>query len=351
MDITFLTPLAALFALTALVPVGVFLVRQRRMGAMRSALGLEEPTRGSRLPLLLVLAAVPVLLGIAASQPVIETTRVRPERTDAQVFVVLDTSRSMLASASAGEPTRFERARRVAQEVRDRLPEVPVGIASFTAGVLPHLFPTTNRGAFEATVNKAVGVGRTPTSGFFLTLATNLNALVDVRTLNYFPSSAQKRVLVVLTDGESQPPGSGLTAAFRRQPRIQAIFVRFWGADERIYETGVAEGGYEPDSKSAALLARFASATGGRVFSEDQAGEVAAAVREALGAGETVKRKQEAGRLALMPYITLAALVPLGLILLQRNIWWSWGPSFSPGVGRVPEGAKVSEPRGVAQPG
>jgi hypothetical protein len=351
--ISFLTPLAAAFALTALVPLAVFVRRERRMREMRMGLRLEEPPLASRLAFALVLAAVPVLLGVAASQPVIETTRVRPERTDAQVFVVLDTSRSMLASTAPGQPTRFERARRVAEEVDARLPEVPVGIASFTAGVLPHLFPTTDRRVFDTTLDKSVGVGQTPTSGFYLTLATNLNGLADIAKLNYFPTSAQKRVLVVLTDGESAPPGSELAAAFRRRPRIQTLFVRFWGANERIYETGVAEGGYEPDPKSAALLARFAAAVGGRVFTEDEAPEVAAGVREAIGQGPIVNRKREAARLALMPYVTLLALLPLGFVLLQRNVWFaglSRRPRIRPTV-RVREGAKVSEPRGVAQPG
>jgi hypothetical protein len=351
MGITFLTPLAAVFVLTALAPLGVLLLRQRRMHELRLGLGLEATPLAPRLVFAFVLAAVPTLLGVAASQPVMETTRLRPERTDAQVFMLLDTSRSMLASTAPGQPTRYERARRVAKEVRDRLPEIPVGIASFTAGVLPHLFPTTDRKSFDATLDKAVGVGQTPTSGFYLTLATNLNGLADMATLNYFPPSARKRVLVVLTDGESSPLGSDLAAAFKRQPRIQTIFVRFWGAGERIYETGVAEGGYEPDPKSAALLARFASAVGGRVFSEDQARDVASAVRGGIGEGEVVKRKQEATRLALMPYVTLVVLLPLGFVLLQRNVWWAGMPRLRRRAVHAPEGADLSRARPVEPDG
>ena len=64
------------------------------------------------------LAAVPVLLGIAAAQPVLETTHVVPERTDVEAYVVIDVSRSMLAAAGPGEPTRFERAQDL-EERRD----------------------------------------------------------------------------------------------------------------------------------------------------------------------------------------------------------------------------------------
>ena len=59
-----------------------------------------------------------------------------------EVVVVLDTSRSMLASASPGAPTRFERAVGFGAALRSRVGDVPFGLASFTDRVLPHLFPT-----------------------------------------------------------------------------------------------------------------------------------------------------------------------------------------------------------------
>jgi hypothetical protein len=76
-------------------------------------------------------------------------------------------------------------------------------------------------------------------------------------------------------------------------------------------------------------------------------------VRAALGEGETADRKHETGRFALMPWLTLAAFGPLVLVLLRRNVWWSGAPSLSGWRGPVgaPGGAKVSKPRGVAQPG
>ena len=251
MEITFLTPLAALFALAALVPLAVFLGREQRVQGVRASLGLAEPSRRSRLSLAVALVAVCALLGLAAAQPVVATTRVLPERTDAQVFIVLDTSRSMLASAEPGAPTRFERARSIAKELADRLPQVPVGVASITDGLLPHLFPTTDRRVLVATIGKSIDVERPPPSSF-ATIATALEGLASAATKNYFPRSAQRRVLVVLTDGETRPLEfpSEFADAFRRGPRVQTVFVRLWGADERIYETGVAEVGYRPDPGS-----------------------------------------------------------------------------------------------------
>jgi hypothetical protein len=92
--------------------------------------------------------------------------------------------------------------------------------------------------------------------------------------------------------------------------------------DERIYETGVAEGGYRTDSGGAVSLDRAASLVGGRVYEEGDAAGVAAAVRELMGEGPTVNRRQETGRLGLMPFLTALALVPLGFVLLRRNVWF-----------------------------
>ena len=346
-----MTPLGALLAITALVPLAVLVARRRRLRAVRRALGLAQPTLRSLLPFALGLAAVPILLGIAAAQPVIETTRTVPERTDAQAFVVMDVSRSMLASSGLGAPTRYQRAREVALGLSEQLPEVPLGIASLISGVLPHLFPTTDSRVYATTLSKAVDPRHAPPAPSFLTLATNLNGLRSVPDLNYFPPTATKRVLVVLTDGETEPPEPQLARSFDRRPRIETIFVRFWDTDERIYETGVPEGGYQPDPRSEELLTHAAQLVGGQVFEEDDAADAVSAVRSALGTGETVDRKRETGRLALMPYLTVAALVPLAFVLLRRNVWWTGVPRIRRAHMPTREGAKVSEPRGVAQPG
>lgn len=353
MDIRFLTPLGSIFALTALVPLAVVVARRHRLREIRRALGLEQPTLGSQLKPVLALVAVPALLAVAAAQPVIQTTRTVRERTDAQAFVVLDISRSMLASAEPGAPTRFERARRVALGLRESLPEVPFGVLSLTDRVLPHLFPTTDARVFAAALARAVDIEQPPPGAFYLTVATHLSSLHSVPEQDYFLPSAKRRVLVVFTDGETEPPAPELARAFKRRPRIETVFVHFWDAGERIYETGVAEGGYRPDPRSEGLLARTASVVGGQVFDEEEAAAAARAVRTAVGEGEVVARKQDSGRLALMPYLTLAALVPLVVVLLSRNLWWArgWPARRRPRAVVGPEGAKVSRARGVAQPG
>ena len=71
-SLSFLTPFGALVALAALLPVGMWLLRERRTRAVRRELGLEEPRRAGVLALGVALAAIPVLLGVAAAQPVLD---------------------------------------------------------------------------------------------------------------------------------------------------------------------------------------------------------------------------------------------------------------------------------------
>jgi len=320
MELAFLTPLGALLGLTALAPVWVFRILGRRVGTVRARLGLGRSPRRSVSWHVGALAAVCALFALAATQPVVATTRIAQERTDAQLFVVVDTSRSMLASARPGGPTRFDRALGVAQALADRLPEIPVGVASMTDRLLPHLFPTTDRRVLAATLGKTLSIESPGPSNVYSTRATTFDTLAAAPTLNYFPPSAKKRVLVVLTDGETRPLEEDLASALDRRPRIETVFVRIWQADERIYVTGIAEFGYSADASSEVALERVASIIGGRVVSEGDTEALRQHVVRTLGRGPTTDRKHEGNRLALMPWLTLAAFVPLSLILYRRNL-------------------------------
>ena len=55
-------------------------------------------------------------------------------------------------------------------------------------------------------------------------------------------------------------------------------------------------------------------------MTEGQVGEVAAGVREALATSPTVDRRIEGNRQALMPYVALLAILPLGFVLCRRNL-------------------------------
>ena len=126
-------------------------------------------------------------------------------------------------------------------------------------------------------------------------------------------------MLLVLTDGETRPLIQDLPDAFSKKPKIQVVFVRLWAADERIYLTGLPEVGYEPDGESEALLGQIASSIDARVVQESEAGSLPQIVGDLIGTGPTIDREHEGRRRALMPWITLAAVFPLGFVLFRRN--------------------------------
>lgn len=323
-DVTFLTPIAGFFVISGLLPLAVFARRERRMRDIRSGLGFASPKRASRAALAGSLALVPALLGLAASQPVLESSRTRPERTDAEAFVVLDISRSMSASAKRGSPTRLDRARAIAGSLQRSLSEVPFGLAGFNETVLPYVLPTADARVIDATLAASLaieGAGPPPLSEFFIPeVTTSLDALSAIPRANFFSPSAEKRLLVVLTDGEIVEVDMPLGRPFQRMPRIRVLVVRIWDESERIYSTGVAEAGYVPD---AALTARLESASaliGSKVYSEDELESVRSEAERFFASGPTRTRKLGGDRFVLMPWITLAALLPLGFVVYRRNL-------------------------------
>ncbi len=241
----------------------------------------------------------------------IGTTRSVPERVDAQAFFVIDISRSMLASKGPGSPTRFDRAREIAIKLRDRIPQVPAGIASMTDRILPHAFPTTDRRVFVATMRGSVGIEQPPPVFTYNTQATWLGLIGQIPERHYFAKDATKRVLVVLTDGESRPFEPELQSGFATKPKIQTVFVHVWKPGEGIYESGVTEGAYKSNPESEEMIKRAASLTGGSAFDESDVQAAGDDLVKLAGSGKTQKRTIAGSRLVLMPYLTLAAFLPL----------------------------------------
>ena len=318
MSVSFLTPLAALIALAAALPLAFAVRSVRRADRARRELGLP-PRLGRVLPAG-AFALAGALLGLAASQPIVERTDRLDVRADAEVYVVLDVSRSMLAQRGTAEPMRIERARQVAATMRERLDGFRVGIASLTDRVLPHLFPSPSADTFGATLRDAIGIERPPPQGLLSANATTLESLKVIPRRRFFSASAEHRLLVVLTDGESRPVNEPAVAdSLRQAPRVDTVFVHFWDAREHVFSGGAPEPDYRPDPNSRAALERLANAAGGSVFAEDEVASAASRSRELLGEGPTVAQQNRRRRWALAPFIAAAAFVPLGLALTRRE--------------------------------
>ena len=315
-SLVFLSPLGALLALVVLVPLGaVFLVR-RRARRVRETLGLVEPSLSRLVLTLATIVAAGTFLGVAAAQPVVEQTTTVHIRTDAEAYVVVDISRSMLARRGSGGQQRIDRAKRIARELRSSLGDIRFGVVSLTDRVLPHLFPSADVDVFEATLDRSLGIEQPPPRSSLATSATKLDALAAIRTLRFFSPLSRKRLLVVLTDGETQPVGGArLGALLRRTPAIETVFVHLWHPDERVYTGNVPEAQYRPDPSARALLDGIAKSIRGSVYAESDVTPATQKARELLGDGPTVVQGEEAGRVPLAPYLAAAALAPLALLL------------------------------------
>jgi hypothetical protein len=318
--VVFLSPLGILLALGVLLPLAALAMVSRRGGRVRAALDLVAPPRSALAIPVVAAVAAGGLVGLAAAQPVVEQEAVRRVRSDAEAYVVFDISRSMLARRSSGSETRLERAKTAAERIREALGSVPVGVASFTDRALPHLFPTADDTVFRATVSRSIGIERPPPRSTFLTQATALDSLAAIPGERFFSPTAKKRLLVVLTDGETEAPDvSRLARQFSRPPKVDTVYVQFWGRDERVYTRGVPEAQYRPDPSARALLERVAEATGGSVYGEGDLGAAGRKARSLLGGGPTVAQGTRTSRHALAPYLVAVAVFPLGLLLWRRE--------------------------------
>ncbi len=190
-----------------------------------------------------------------------------------------------------------------------------------TDRVLPNLLPSPDAKAFAATVRQAIGIEQPPPANAGVT-ATSLGSLASIPAGGTFAPSARKRAIVVLTDGESRPVDTGALAdALGKGAPTKLVLVHVWGPHESVFRSdGTPEGAYRPNPASGAALASLAGATGGAVFGERQTAAAAKAVRDALGSGPTARLGLEPRTRALGRFFALVALLPLGFVLLRRNL-------------------------------
>ena len=306
---TFLTPFCLFFTLVSLLPLAAALVSRVRTEVVRKRLRLPAPERATELRPLLAASAV-ALLGLAAGPPALSRSSHPQSRTDVQAVFVLDTSRSMAASASPTSATRLDRAAAAAITLRNAIPDVPAGVLTLTDRVLPDLLPVPDVGGFDGVVNRAVRIESPPPQATSVR-ATTYSALGQIATGDVFPPAATRRIVVLLTDGESGPVGTSELARALAGYRFEAV--RFWASDESVYNAdGRAESAYRPDPSGRAVLSDLASSLGGKSFEQGQVKEATRYLRSLVGSGHTVAgAATEEHRYPLGPYVALAGLLVL----------------------------------------
>lgn len=310
MHLTVLTPLAALVALAAVVPLAGWALAERRVRRARELLRLGAAP-GRRLWAPLAIASTLVLVGAAAAQPVLTGGGPRTGAGAGQVLVVVDTSESM--GAGAARRTRFARATAAAARVPAALPGARVGLASMTDRVLPHVFPTLDRADYRATLARTIGIDRPPPSRH-ARLASGFDDLAALGTNRFFVGPGA-RVALVLTDGESRAFDAGAVAHALAGARVRVVLVRFWRPGERIAGDSV----YRADAASLRDMRGLGAALGVRTYDESELGAALAAAKAALGSGGKARAERSVGGAKpVAPYLLLAAFLPLGALVARR---------------------------------
>jgi hypothetical protein len=327
MGVTFAEPSAALVALFGLVPVALALHKLRASRALRRELDLAPPSRWTSLGRPLALLWLFGLLGLAAAGPSIQQQREQRSRADAEVVVAIDNSRSMLASETLNGPRRFERALAFAQQLHDALPEVPIGVSSLTNRLLPYLFPTTDRHDFALVLAQAYGIESPPPSLAYATLpgtsgahaakwVTSFQPINQAATQAFFRPTARKRVLVVLSDAETQDFASRRVLSHLRDAHVSPIVVRFWKPDERIFRL---DGGTEPYVPTQSGELGVLHRAGWAAVEEGHVAPVVERIRQALGSGPIERVGFGRTRQPFAPALVVAAFAPLLLLLVPAG--------------------------------
>jgi hypothetical protein len=265
-------------------------------------------------PRIAVATAAIGLLGLAAAQPVLSNQAVVRVRSDVAVLFVLDTSRSMAASLTAGSPTRLSRAEQAAARLRATIPGIPAGVATLTDRVLPDLLPVSDTAGFDLVVKRGVAIEDPPpvTQGVN---ATSYAALDDIATGNYFMARVKRRVIVLLTDGETNPfDPDRLAHQLSTQAGYRFLAIRFWNRNEAVFDAdGQREPSYRPDPTGRLLLGQLAAALGGRSFEESQIDSAASYLGQVIGHGSAPRARGVPGQRPLAPYV--AGLAVLFLLI------------------------------------
>jgi VWA domain-containing protein len=320
MNISFLSPEGGLLALLAIPPLAGLVLVYRRAKRAREVLELPEPERKAWALPAAALVTLTGLLALAAAQPVVSDAMINSTRDDVQAIFLIDNSLSMSAVTNPGKASRFDRAREAALRIRSAIPDVPAGVASLTDRALPHLFPTTDLDTFRAVLDRSVQIERPPPLGFNVR-ATSYEPIGDLLAHNYFSEGLDRRVVVVLSDGESRPTsGESLARALSVGPPTRVMFVRFWGAEESIFlPDGNRDADYRPDPGSESQLRAFARRLEAPVVAEGEEGAQLEAIRTAVGEGPTFPRRERGEPFVLAPYLAGIALIPLLFLLWSRN--------------------------------
>ncbi len=312
-EIVLLSPRAALVGLVFIVPLIALVVRERSARRARSTLGLTHPPVISVLRRVAVLVALAALVAATAAQPARRETSPTPERSDAEIYLTFDVSRSMLAATTPDGRARLERARALGRSVLESIGDVPTGVATLTNRMMPLLFPTGDGRSVSAVIDHSLRIMQPPPVPYTTARESSLSALGLAADRSYFDPTAKKRALVVFTDLDSDAFSLPGTLRILRRHRIEPFVVRVAAPGERVFDPSGRPYAYRSISTVTVPDLRNA---GWAAFEEQEPAPLVAAIRDYLGTGPVARSGRFESQQNLASYAALAALALAGLLLL-----------------------------------
>ena len=259
------------------------------------------------------------LLGLAAAQPVVASPHQSAVRRDADVFVVLDTSRSMLASRAPETPTRFDRARSDRPSVgqgapgrgrRDRLhdrsgPAAPLSDRE-SSRLRRHAQrrdrgPAATPGREHRRQRHRPGCTRRSRAGDFFPPGEHADRRrPDRRRVPRVPGQPRRGS----PQASQDPPGADPARECERA---------------RVHPSGAAET-YRPARGTGVELTRTALLLHASAYAEPEAKAAIAEVAHAVAAGDGVAEHSTTSVRELSLPLAVAALLPVLFLLWRRNV-------------------------------
>jgi hypothetical protein len=338
---------AALFALAVLAPLAGFeWVRLQRERRAARAVGLQPQRLWRTLRNGICAAAVIALAAFAASEPSLQQTKRVQLRADAEVYLFVDASASMLASASSNSPTRLQQARAASADFARDLPaDLPLGAGALPQAPLPLTAPNGDRQLFLTALDRMTTPGTLPEHLYGGRTATDFSNLSTLTSTHFFLPKTRRRIVVVLSDAEGPSFNAAATASNLKRAHIRLVFVRFGSPQDRIWlhpsgRRPVIDTKYEPDLSDLGEVHLLAAETGGGFYDQSGIGAAVDKVDRLVGNGPD--RSAEPLSLyadSLGPYVLLAALPFLA---------WLAGallPLSTPVKARLPRRPSKSLPR------
>lgn len=301
--------LLGLVLVAVLAALYVFAQRRRRQFTMRftdvsllqSVMGRQPGARRHFPPALFLLGAAGLVLAMA--QPVLN---LMVARNDASVMLVIDTSGSM--DATDVLPTRLDAARAAAHNLITQLPgNARIGLVSFSTTPTVASSLTDNRADVQAAIDALQAGGATTTGDALLLALRQLSPVAHATSNGRAPA-----MIVLLTDGATNRGSNPMVAA--AQAKASGISIVTVGIGSR--NAAVTVRGRDVGGVDDAALQAIASATGGKYFFAEAAGQLSQ-IYSSLGSqfGWRFVRFD-----ATIPLIALGTVVVVSGAVL--SLWW-----------------------------